>query len=80
MSAAPEEILSYGLIDRVSLARVHTDVLENDADAPLSHVQKQVLSLVRSLVGDELFEVGDLSLEFRSLISVARVNFGAFVS
>lgn len=67
MGTAREEVLSYGLVDWVALGRIHWYVTEDHPDAPLAEVQNQTLSLIRSLVREGLFEVGDLSGKGRTL-------------
>lgn len=61
MRTARENVLIHGLIDWVSLASIHTHVLEDHPEAPLSEVQDRTLSLVPSLVSEGLIEVGELS-------------------
>lgn len=63
MKTARESILVHGLIDWVDLARVHSDILQENPSAPLSDVQKKTLETIRSLVSEGLFELGDLSGE-----------------
>jgi hypothetical protein len=60
-TSAREETLDYGLVDWVDLGRIHWYVMEDNPGAPLSRVQHQTMSLIRSLVSDGLFEIGDLS-------------------
>jgi hypothetical protein len=59
--SAREEVLLRGLIDWVALERVHNSVARENAGAPLAVIQDKVLDLIRSLVTDGLFEVGDLA-------------------
>ena len=59
--SACEEVLLRGLIDWVALERVHTRVARENAGEPLPVVQEKVLDLIRSLVTEGLFEVGDLA-------------------
>jgi hypothetical protein len=61
--SARDEVLLQGLIDWVALCSVHGDVAEENPGEPLSVVQDKVLDLIRSLVTDGLFEVGDLATE-----------------
>jgi hypothetical protein len=63
MRTARENILIHGLIDWVSLAHVHSDVLQENPTASQSDLQKKTLDTIRSLVSDGLFELGDLSGE-----------------
>lgn len=56
-----EEILIRALVDWVALDRIHWHVAEANRGAPIAVVQSETLSLIRSLVEEELFEVGDLS-------------------
>jgi hypothetical protein len=59
--SAREEVLLRGLIDWVALERVHWIVAGENAGEPLAVIQDKVLDLIRSLVTDGLFEVGDLT-------------------
>jgi hypothetical protein len=61
--SARDEVLLRGLIDWVALERVHWIVARENAGEPLSVVQDKVLDLIRSLVTDGLFELGDLATE-----------------
>lgn len=63
MKSAREEVLLRGLIDWVALERVHRRVAREHPGEPLSVIQDKTLDLIRSLVSDGLFEVGDLSGE-----------------
>jgi hypothetical protein len=59
--SARDEVLLRGLIDWVALQRVHSRVAREHPGEPLAVIQ--VLDLIRSLVTDGLFEVGDLATE-----------------
>jgi len=59
--SARDEVLLQGLIDWVALCSVHGDVAEGNPGEPLAVVQDKVLDLIRSLVTDGLFELGDLA-------------------
>jgi hypothetical protein len=59
--SAREEVLLCGLIDWVALERVHWAVKQENAGEPLAVVQDKVLDLIRSLVTDGMFELGDLA-------------------
>jgi hypothetical protein len=61
--SARDEVLLRGLIDWVALERVHSRVARENSGEPLSVVQDKVLDLIRSLVTDGLFEIGDLRTE-----------------
>jgi len=61
--SAREEVLLRGLIDWVALERIHSRVARENEGAPLAVVQEKVLDLIRSLVSEGLFEVGDLAGE-----------------
>jgi hypothetical protein len=63
MRTAREKILIQGTIDWVSLAHVHSDVLQENRTVPSSEVQQKTLDTIRSLVADGLFELGELSGE-----------------
>jgi hypothetical protein len=69
MKTARENILIHGLIDWVSLAHVHSDVLQENRTAPPSEVQQKTLDTIRALVSDGLFELGDLSGEDGSFVA-----------
>jgi hypothetical protein len=58
--SARDEVLLRGLIDWVALERVHCRVARENAGEPLAVIQDKVLDLIRSLVTDGLFELGDL--------------------
>jgi hypothetical protein len=59
--SARDEVLLRGLIDCVALERVHSRVARESAGEPLAVIQGKVLDLMRSLVTEGLFEVGDLA-------------------
>jgi hypothetical protein len=59
--SARDEILTDGLIDWVELHRIHWRVARENAGEPLSVIQDKTIDLIRSLVSDGLFEVGDLN-------------------
>jgi hypothetical protein len=61
--SARDEVLLRGLIDWVALQRVHSRVAREHPGEPLAVIQDKVLDLIRSLVTDGLFEVGDLATE-----------------
>jgi hypothetical protein len=61
--SARDEVLLRGLIDWVALERVHRRVARENAGEPLTVIQDKVLDLIRSLVTDGLFELGDLATE-----------------
>jgi hypothetical protein len=56
-----ESALLRGLVDWVALDRIHWDVAQANRGAPMSVVQTRTLELIRSLVNEGLFELGDLS-------------------
>ena len=56
-----ENVLLRGLVDWVALDRIHWDVAQENHGAPLSVVQTKTLELIRSLVDEGLFELGDLT-------------------
>jgi hypothetical protein len=56
-----ESVLLRGLVDWVALDRIHWDVAQANQGASLSVVQTRTLELIRSLVNEGLFELGDLS-------------------
>ena len=60
LKSAREEVLVRGLIDWVALERVRRRVARENAGEPLSVIQDKTLDLIRSLVSDGIFEVGDL--------------------
>jgi hypothetical protein len=59
--SARDEVLLRGLIDWVALERVHRRVARENAGEPLAVIQEKVLDLIRSLVTDGLYELGDLA-------------------
>ena len=59
--SARDEVLLRGLIDWVALSSVHGAVEQENPGEPLAVVQDKVLDLIRSLVTDGLFELGDLA-------------------
>jgi hypothetical protein len=59
--SARDEVLLRGLVDWVALERVHSRVARECAGEPLGVTQEKVLDLIRSLVSEGLFQVGDLS-------------------
>jgi hypothetical protein len=63
MMAAREEVLLRGLIDWVALERIHWIVARENLGETLSLIQEKVLDLIRSLVADGLYVVGDLTTE-----------------
>lgn len=56
-----EEFLILGLVDWVALDRIHCAVAEANKGEPIAIVQSKTLNLIRSLVEEGLFEIGDLS-------------------
>lgn len=63
--SAREEVLLWGLIDWVGFERVHWYVARENAGEPLSVIQCRTLDLIRSLVSDGLFELGELDDDCR---------------
>jgi hypothetical protein len=61
MRSAREEVLLRGLIDWVALERIHWYVARENPAESLSVIQDKTLDLIRSLVVDGLFELGDLT-------------------
>lgn len=61
--SAREEVLSRGLIDWVALQRVHSIVAQENAGEPIAVIQEKVLDLIRSLVAEGLFKLGDLATD-----------------
>lgn len=59
--SARDEVLLRGLIDWVALERIHSIVAQENPGQPLAIIQDKVLGLIRSLVSEGLFEVGDLA-------------------
>lgn len=58
--SARDEVLGWGLIDWVELDRIHQYVAEENGGQPTSVIQSKTLELIRSLVSDGLFVVGDV--------------------
>lgn len=61
--SAHDEVLLRGLVDWVALERVHDYVLRENPERPVSTIQSKTLELVRSLVSEGMFVLGDLSGE-----------------
>jgi hypothetical protein len=65
MSTAREqvrnELLTDGLIDYVDLGAVDSQVSRHNPSASVSEVQHESLEVIRALVSEGLFELGDLS-------------------
>ena len=61
VKSASEEVLLWGLVDWVELDRIHRFVAQESPGKLLSVVQTRTLDLIRSLVTDGLFELGDLA-------------------
>ena len=59
--SAREKVLLRGLVDWVALDRVHWDVTQENPGLPLPLVQEETLGLLRSLLADGLFQLGDLT-------------------
>jgi len=60
---AREEVPTDGLVDWANLSAINWQVRQQFPSASLSDVQNATLELVRSLVAEGLFELGDLSSE-----------------
>jgi hypothetical protein len=58
-----DEVLTDGLIDWVELDQIHWYVARENAGTAVSVIQGKTLELIRSLVSDGLFELGDLKGE-----------------
>jgi hypothetical protein len=58
-----EALITAGVADWVDLNAVHCHVKQELPSASLSEVQSETLETIRTLVGDELFVLGDLSGE-----------------
>jgi hypothetical protein len=63
MPSARDEIILWGLVDWVALERIHWFVARENPSDPVSASQTKTLNLIRSLVTDGLFSVGDLNGE-----------------
>jgi hypothetical protein len=59
--SAREEVLRWGLVDWVELDRTRWYVARENPGQPLPVVQDRTLDMIRSLVTDGLFDVGDLT-------------------
>jgi hypothetical protein len=59
--SARDGVLLRGLIDWVPLSQVHGVVEQEHPGEPLAVIQDKVLDLIRSMVADGLFELGDLA-------------------
>lgn len=51
----------HGLVDWVALDRIHWEVAQSSQGSPLSQIQEDTLDLVRGLVEDGLFELGEVT-------------------
>jgi len=60
---AREEILLDGFVDFVSFNQVHRHVMRQHPAATVSNVQAETLEMIRSIVTEGLFELGDRSGE-----------------
>jgi hypothetical protein len=73
MTTAPEkvraELLTDGLLDYVDLGAIDSQVARHNPSATVSEVQRQTLKIIRDLVSDGLFELGDLSGQGGSLVA-----------
>lgn len=56
-----ESVLLRGLSDWVALDRIHWDIARSMPNAPLVAIQTTTLDLIRSLVEEGLFEVGEVT-------------------
>lgn len=63
--SARDDVLRWGLVDWVELKRIHSYVARANPGRPVAVVQNETLDLIRSLVSDGLFELGDLNAEDR---------------
>jgi hypothetical protein len=59
--SARDNVLLLGLVDWVPLERVHYEVAKASNDMPLSKVQTATLELIKTLVGEGLFVLGELA-------------------
>jgi hypothetical protein len=59
--SAREEVLLRGLIDWVELDRIHWYVARENPGQSLSVIQNKTLDLIRSLVSDGMFKLGELN-------------------
>jgi hypothetical protein len=69
LEKARAELLTDGLADYVDLGAVDSQVTRHNPSATVSEVQRQTLEMIRSLVTDGLFELGDLSGQGGSLVA-----------
>jgi hypothetical protein len=63
--SAREDVLRWGLVDWVELARIHRFVVTDNPGQPLSVIQNKTLDLIYSLVSDGMFKLGDLNDDCR---------------
>jgi hypothetical protein len=63
--SARDEVLLWGLVDWVELDRIHRYVADEHPGEPTAIIQNHTLDLIRSLVSDGLFLVGDLNTDDR---------------
>jgi hypothetical protein len=59
--SAREDVLRWGLVDWVELDRIHAYVARENPGQSLSVIQNKTLDLIRSLVSDGMFKLGELN-------------------
>src|SRR4051794_4783473 len=60
-TSAREKVILWGLVDWVELERVHDVIAQANPTDSVSVVQYKTLELIRSLVSERVFLVGDLN-------------------
>jgi hypothetical protein len=63
------ELLTDGLADYVDLGAVDSQVTRHSPSSSVSEVQRETLEIIRTLVSDGLFELGDLAGEGGNLVA-----------
>lgn len=59
--SAHDKVVLWGQIDWVELERIHYFVVQENPAAPLSVIQNTTLELIRSLVNEGLFVIGEVT-------------------
>jgi hypothetical protein len=59
--SAREKVILWALIDWIELERIHGFVVEENPSDSVSAIQGKTLDLIRSVVSDGLFLLGDLN-------------------
>lgn len=63
MTSSDESLLLLGLYDWVALDHVHREIANHMIGFPTSQIQQAALELIREVVVQGLFEIGDVTAE-----------------